>query len=133
MFLQILRDVSVGHPRRDNCRCVVMVEHAVELEDVPTRYIFPHDRLLTKALFLTESAHAHTLYLLPASGTHLLESSGILLICGPQNLHCHRFTVLCPVVDISPPSTCMRFIGERYRCFIDPIRVREVSTFTRES
>ena len=123
----------MGHPGCDDRRHVIMVKHAVELEDVRARHVFPDDRLLTEALFAVKSAHVHVFCSLSAIRTHLLESCSTLLIRCPQDLHGHRFAILRPGVDFCARSGCMRFVGECYCVRVDPVRVREILAVARES
>jgi len=131
--IQILDDVSVSHPRRDDRRHAIMVEYTVELEDERGRHVFPDDHLFAKALFLTKSAHVQIQSSPLTPRTHLLKFHQTLLIRGPQDFYCHRFAVLGPVVDLCARSRCVGFIGENYRAWVDPVRVGEVLTSARES
>jgi len=68
----------MSHPRRDDRRQIIVVKHAVELEDIRTRHVFPHDHLLTKTLFLTQLARVHALSFLdsPSPLTFLRTAGG---------------------------------------------------------
>ena len=80
VFLHIFGDVPMSHPRCDDCRHIVVVKHAIELEDVWARHVFPHDCLLPKTLFPIKSAHVRVLRFLPTAHTHLDEFRPTLLI-----------------------------------------------------
>ena len=103
-----------------------MVKHTVELEDIRVCHEFPNNHLPVKTLFVVKSARVHMFCSPSTIRAHRPECHGFLLVQRPQHLHSHIFTLVCPPVDLSACSRCIRLIGECYHVRINPIREREL-------
>ena len=129
MFLQVLGDGSIVHPRRDDRRYIIVVEHAFELEDIRARHVFPDDRLLAKTLPPTKSASVRVQFL----PTHPLELCPALLVRSPQDLHRNNFAVALSPEDLGACSGCIGLVGESHCALTHPVRKGEVLTPARKS